>query len=442
MTGSPAQLTPAEAAPTVFISNIEGTLSDDGRVNNGLAKKVGEISSRAVWYGEYDTVVLPAAPDPAFVDYAAGLGREPRLVVPRGLRTDNLSMYDGFGDPAFRGAVRGRWSESYIGDSVLHRFVTDNGGRYANGDPGNTIDIVNDKANFTNLSGGTVSSPPGVVATGLRDITDTVHTELLQHGRLYVRHTRSGGGLGNRSFAVNGHVPTKTEIATKLIGDQPKMWEKGTALVEQFVPLVGSPSVAVRAGVGVQYDTYQITNGNDYMGCWSPVPPEVWDPKDLHQVGEGFARRLGELGFWNWAGADLGVGPNGERYGFEINGRTVGTRHSIAIGERLLGPWETWREQGVALKAVDHFVLKGEPSFAQLHETLAKAGLLATPDNPFGAVITIAPVGNIAGIQVHGKGYKKTEQLYQKVVDAVGHPTANQEDHPLLDSPLMTEVGK
>jgi hypothetical protein len=230
------------------------------------------------------------------------------------------------------------------------------------------------------------------------------------------------------------------EIASTLVGDQPQMWENGTALVEQFVPLVGSPSVTFRANKGMAYDAYQITRDNDFMGCWSPLPEQIWDSENIRTVGDGFAQRLGELGFWNWAGADLGVGPNGERYGFEINGRTVGSRHSIAIGERLLGSWESWREQGVAMKAIDHFVLRETATFQELHHSLNKAGCLATPDNPFGAVITIPPVGDIAGIQVHGEGYEKTESLYRKIVTAVGHPIANREDHPLLNNPLMAEA--
>lgn len=425
------------AGPTVFVSNVERALSEDGRVVAGYAQKVGEISTRAVWYKEYDTVVLPTEPDNAFIDYAASLGRSPKVVVPAGVQEDSLSIRDGFADPNFRAAVTGRWSESYINDTALHAFVTAQGGRYAGGDPGNTVERVNDKANFAHFAEGLVPPPPGVLARTVHGIAETVHRQLHKHGTVYVRHTFAGGGLGNRRFQVNGHVPNVAEIVPQLQGDQPHLWEEGTALVEQFVHLVGSPSVALRAGHGAQYSTYQITHNQDYRGFWSPLPPEIWDPEGIQAVGDGISERLARIGFWNWAGVDLGVGPQGERYGFEINGRTVGTRHGIAVGELLLGPWKQWRQDGTVVKSVDHFELKAAATFPELHERLRRLGHLASPDNPYGAVITIPPKGNVAGIQVHGKGYRQTEERYQEIVAAVGKPSAHSEDHPLLKNPLM-----
>jgi hypothetical protein len=71
---------------------------------------------------------------------------------------------------------------------------------------------------------------------------------------------------------------------------------------------------------------------------------------------------------------------------------------------------------------------------------LSKEGLLATPEDPFGAVITIPPIKDIAGIQVQGRGYKETEALHRRVLEVVGHPSKNAEDHPLL-GPDMRPLG-
>jgi hypothetical protein len=428
---------PTDARPSVFISNIETTLAEDGYATGCMAQKVQEISPRTVWYGEYETIVVPTEPDAAFVDYAASLGREPRIVVPDGIDTQRLSIYDGFGDARFQAAVHGRWVESYIGDGALYGFTALHGGRYGNGDPSHAVAVVNDKANFRAFAGSEAPSPPGELATGLGNIAEAVGRLLAEYGDVYVRHTRSAGGLGNRHFEYDGRMPSSKEIVANLIGDQRRLWETGSALVERFVPLVGSPAVTVRAGEGIAYDGYQLTDRTKYVGCWLPLPPQIWDPEDMQSFGDGLARRLGGVGFWGWAGADLGIGPNGERYGFEINGRTVGSRHSVEVGEHFLGPWQTWRDEGITIKAVDRFVLSKVANFPELHATLNKLGCLATRDNPFGVVITIPPAGRIAGVQVQGQGYRQTEALYQQVVAAVGDPRANREDHPLLQSPLM-----
>lgn len=440
MSAPSEQLQIAEGEPDVFISNVEGTLDCNGRVTGSLATKVGMISCRAIWYHGYRTVILPNMPDPEFVDYAATIGREPRIIVPTGINPDEVSIYDGFEDPSFQQSVGpDTWSESYIGDKKLYEFVASQGGRYGGGDPGDTIALINNKANFTRLTGGTVDTPPGLLAHGLEEITNTTYSQLLRYGRVYVRHTRSGGGLGNRSFEFTDHMPTLQEIAAKLAGDQAAHWEQGSALVEQFVPLVGSPSVAIRAGRGMKYDAFQITHDTAYVGAWSPLPPQIWDPENVHSIGDRVARQLGQLGFWGWAGADLGVGPNGERYGFEINGRTIGSRHMIELGERLSGlPWSSWRNEGFTIRSIDHFVLRSPATFHQLKAELGKVCHLATLDNPYGAVISIPPTGDVAGIQVHGHGYDEAERLYRQIVSAIGHPTANQEDHPLLTNPLMS----
>lgn len=444
MAGPEGQLTEyTNADPTVFISDVELTLSPSGRVNGNLARKVIEISSRAIWYDDYDAIVLPEMPDPRFVDYAAELGREPQIVVPANIRPESVSIYDGFGDQAFQAVIgNGAWSESYMGDRTLWAFVTSQGGRYGGGDPGFTVDFVNDKANFQYLTDHDVASPPGVLATGTAEISAAISQQLLRSGQVFVRHTRSGGGLGNRRFELNGHAPTLDEIAAKLEGDQPDQWRNGQALVEEYLSLAGSPSVSFRAGRGMAYASFQVTHDNEFTGHWSPLPSQIWDPEDIRTSGDKFSKKLGELGFWGWAGVDLGIGPNRQRWGFEFNGRTVGSRHAVDIGERLFGqPWGTWSEAGIVVKGIDHFVLSHEADFQTLHSKLGSMGCLATRDNPVGVIITIPPAGRIAGIQVNGIGYRQVEVLYQKVLAEVGDNRDNNEDHPLLDNPLMKGSG-
>ncbi len=420
----------------IYISNIEEVLVPGARATGDLAKKVGQISPRSVWYGA-DTTVLPKAPDPAFMEYAASLGNETRIVVPQGINFDNLSIRDGFSDPLLQEMVRGRTVESYIGDSVLGSLVTTHGGLYVTGGSHEAIEAANDKGRYKEHAEGVVDVPAGELCHGIGDIAAAVHERLARGEPVFVRHTRSGGGLGNRHFSIGDDrsIPTIEEIQTILAGSHYDLWENGSALVEEVLDLESSPGVAFTAESGIAYDFAQVTKGRNYNGCWSPIPPEVVaNPEQLTRIGDHMAHRLGELGFKGYADTDLGILRDGGIVGFEINGRSNGVRHAVSVGETVWKtPWREWRARGLATKAIDNFALRQAATFGELHQAMQDSGLpLASPDNPTGVVINIPPAGNLAGIQVLAEGYKEAESIYQATVDAIGHPVDNKEDFPLF----------
>lgn len=419
----------------VYVSNIEEVLVPGGHATDDLASKVAEISSRSIWYGA-ETTVLPGQPDPEFVDYAGEMGRETEVLVPQGIDPRRLSIRDGFVDPKLQVTVEGKRVESYIGDESLGALVERFGGEYVTGGPSHAVEAANDKGRYAEHVAGVVDVPPGELRHGIDDIAEAVRNRLATDGEVFVRHTRSGGGFGNRHFKVeDGRMPSMDEIKEKLAGGHWNLWQDGSALVEQVLDLKASPGVAFHTETGTAYDFDQITQGRNYIGCWSPTPPEVVsDPNKLVVVGDQLAARLGALGFKGDADTDLGVTFDDDMFGFEINGRKDGVRHAVKVGEAIWGvPWRQWREQGLVTKAVDHFVLRHDANFRQLREAMQREGLpMATPDDPFGAVISIPPAGNVAGVQVLAKGYRQAEDMYQGVVAAIGGPHHNTEDYPLF----------
>lgn len=419
----------------VYISNIEEVLVPGGHATGDLAQKVTEISSRSIWYGA-ETTVLPGQPDSEFVDYAGEMGRETDVLVPEGVDPQALSIRDGFADPKLQVAVNGKTVDSYIGDETLGSLVTRYGGAYVTGGPREAVEAANDKGRYAEHVAGVVDVPPGELAHGIDAIAEAVRDRLSRDGQAFVRHTRSGGGFGNRFFTVeDGRMPSVDEIKEKLAGGHWDLWQNGSALVEEVLNLKASPGVAFHTETGTAYDFDQITQGKGYIGCWSPVPPEVVsNPNQLVLIGNHLATRLGSLGFKGYADTDLGVTFDGKTFGFEVNGRSDGVRHAIKVGEAVWGvPWADWRKEGLVTKAVDHFVLRHDANFRQLRETMRREGVqMATPDDPFGAVISIPPAGNVAGVQVLAKGYRQAEDMYQGVLSAVGDPHHNYEDFPLF----------
>lgn len=421
----------------IYISNIEEVLVPGAGATEDLAIKVGQISPRSIWYGA-ETTVLPTDPDPAFMDYAGSLGNETRILVPQGINFDNLSIRDGFSDPALQELVRGKTVESYIGDSALGSLVTTHGGLYVTGGSHEAIEAANDKGRYREHAEGVVAVPAGELRHGISEIAAAVHQRLARGEPVFVRHTRSGGGLGNRHFPVGDDrsTPTIEEIQEILAGNHYDLWENGSALVEEVLDLESSPGVAFTAESGIAYDFAQVTSDHNYNGCWSPIPPEVVaHPEQLTHIGNHLARRLGALGFQGRADTDLGILHDGSIVGFEINGRSNAVRHAISVGETLWRtPWHEWRARGLATKAIDNFVLRQKATFGELHQAMQDGGLpMANPNNPTGVVINIPPAGNLAGIQVLAEGYKEAESIYQATIDVIGHPGHNKEDFPLFN---------
>jgi hypothetical protein len=274
--------------------------------------------------------------------------------------------------------------------------------------------------------------PEGEQATGIKAIAEAVRARLAKDGRAFVRHTQSGGGFGNRSFDTEKDGPyTLAAVLAALRGNHPEMWSRGTALVEKHLGRIAqSPSVNLGWN-GVSYTSLQLTNGGDYHGQISPVPEAIASHASLLKIGTDFAERLRELSRYHGPGSiDMGV-VDDQLIGFEFNARYTGTRHGIAIGERLVGSWRNWRRNNDVAISVDHFTLHKPMRFDQLYAILNGEGLLATPEHPGGAVISIPPHGNIAGIHFQGKGYRETMALHREVDKLIGSPGKNIYDNSL-----------
>ena len=422
----------APAGNSVFVANVELVL-DRNRVEGDHAKKVIEVSDRFLWLPGYQTIVLPAEPDPEFRDYVASHGQQSTVLTPKGIGPDSLSIRDGFEDEALQAAVKGNVVEGYVADDKLAAFTEFYGGDFVGGRPRNKTHRVNDKALFAKLTDYIVDVPPGTTYTGIEAITRAVQARLRREGKAFVRHTNSGGGFGNRSFGLrDDQIPALSEIRDRLVGGHPRVWQDGTALVEEFMHFKHFPAVNFNQGK-FTYDNLGINHGSDYIGCWSPVPDWIADPDYLAKVGNHSAESINKhTGYHLNGNVDMGVTQDGSVVGFEINGRMTASRHAVAIGELLFGtPWNQWRQAGHVIKSVDKFILKSVMTFAQLHGILDGKGLLANAQAPHGAVISIAPHGNVAGIHIQAGSYEDAEGLSAEVRGLIGDPAANRHRSPL-----------
>ncbi|HEX8762666.1 MAG TPA: hypothetical protein VF733_02790 [Candidatus Saccharimonadales bacterium] len=424
-----------------FVSNIELVLGND-RVTGSLAKKVREVSQRALWYPDYEHIVLPEAPDPSFAWYVGTLGLKPNIVVPDGIDPYNLSMRDAFvphqpGNPKepsnFAKAIQGRMVESFVLDQKLASFVNYCGGTYPGGPPGDRPSQANNKALFADYSQGIVQVPKGKKHTGLDNVAAAVKARLAQGKDTFVRHTQSGGGFGNRSFTKqSAGKMSLAEIRSYLVGDHPESWENATVLVEEHLGRITQSPAVTFGWTGFLYDNLQLTQNGDYRGSISPVPPEVANARELQYIGDAFSASLRQkINYYGPGNVDLGLMVDRKLIGFECNARFTGARHVIAIGELLVGPWKNWRENNDVAVSVDHFTLNRTMDFDQLYDILDREELLATKAKPQGVVISIPPRGRVAGVHIQGKGYQNTVALHREIVKLTGDPVANTYDNPL-----------
>jgi hypothetical protein len=443
--GSPTLHTEAAQPqqPDMYVHNISTVFG--GRAVGREAGKVQEIEARAIWLG-HGAVVLSREPDPEFLDYAAPFGITPDILVPSGLDNVDLSLNDGFDDPDLQRAVRGRRVEMYMGDKAWYDFVTAHGGIYCGGDPGDSVDRANDKVEFRRLIAGLAEVPPGVVTSGIEETAGHFYARLAQDGRAIMRLAMSGGGLGNtlirQPSAKWGLGSSMADIREHLLTRHPSLARPDTrALVEKVLRLKWSPSVAHHTEHGPMSDSLQSTIRTEYVGCISPTPPDVCDEGELAEINNGVLDNLREINFWGYGNTDLGVPKRhwwrrkGKMTAFEENGRTSAAWHATSAGALLLGPWATWRANGSVIISRDHFELKAPATFRELRDELDRHGLLARPGQTEGVMIIIPPAGNIAGLQVHAQrpgrqGYKRADEIFQKLVAVVGDKRGNMEDHP------------
>lgn len=425
---------PLDITDAVFISNIEVALGENGRSYNGEARKVREISSRAIWYSNFDAIVLPEAPDPEFLDYAEGLGAHSKIVIPNGLDTTALAMYDGFGDPQLCDAVHGKTVVSYVPHSSVKRLAEEQAGEYYWGERHEVSRYLGGKSNYREIAEGIVPVAEGETVSGIDAIAEAVYRRLLLKHDVFVRHDESGGGFGLRAIHAKEEVPSMASIAADFEAADAGLWRRGKTLIEEFMPITYAPAISFTAGEGYWFDNLQVLKDGAYKGSWLPTPPKILAPATAERLGDSFGERVRDAGWIASANTDLALVPDRGLLGLEINCRMTGVLHALAIGQLVFRQsWSEWRHSGNVVKSVDHFVLTHDATFGELRATLGDADLLADGDNPYGTVISIPPVGRIAGIHVQGQGYDDTEKRYQRVLELVGDARANQHDNPLFE---------
>lgn len=451
---------PDDGPQEVYISNTERVLVDNGPATGNSATKTVELVGRDIWRTANGTLVLPAELDEAYVEYAASLGWRPRIIVPEAVDLANIDITTGLGDRRIQQTITGSDVTSYVADTELEHFVRGHGGTYDWGDPsrrpmisnsmaeltGDTVhEIINDKANIRCLTEGILQVPEGSVVKGLSAIAEAVRHRLAdstaEGSGVFVRNTRSGGGFGNARFMAEDAGLDDAAIIAKLTETNPEVWQHEVALVEAYDAPRYSPAITMYVGgerPGMTYHSLQISRNGDFVGMVSPTPEHILETGRARHIADELSARLGGLGYRGYAGIDLGVWPAAQRMvGYEINGRRTGSMHPIAIGEGLLGPWEDWQREGHTVKAIDRLYLSREVSFSELHHMLSKAGLLATTQEPYGAVISIPPATNVngsqrsvAGISVLARGHQEARELTWRVIEEVGDREKNWYDDP------------
>lgn len=408
---------------SVFIVNLEKIVGDGPATGNIAAKNIS-LMPRYLWYlDHFDTVVLESLPPSDFQDYVSSFGLAINVYVPPQLHASSLTMLDAFDDPKFVGIVSGSNVDSYVPDAALAELVHAHGGTYLSSADNRANHLAGDKHHFSEISAPLFITPPGELQRGIYHTAKAVLARLKSRQDTFVRITRAGGGLGNHVFYTDDWPkPTEAAIARELGGKNPQLWRGATALVEDVIDLTSTYGVAFHTLGTLHHTTLQITRGNNFCGCWIPCPPEICPPSSIENVVAHFSKQLSNLGFHGHAQTDLGIDTQGNHYGFEVNARYTGGMHAKFIMDLLGAP---------VAKSIDTFYLADDFSFIQLKTKLSAANLLASPNQPTGAVISIPPVGGTTGIVVLGPTHQDVDTLYYQIVDCVGDPTKNSEDRPL-----------
>jgi hypothetical protein len=359
----------AESMTRVLVGN-----SSDEELTGAHGRKTAAWwANRLLWFAQDgDVIVLPAAPDPVFLQYVTGLtgvdAQSLRVVVPPpGYEGSNRLTADRLADPALHAtlvqAVAGRAIRRVVPlwpDVAAARLAHALGAEAAL--PGYTFlaqgggALVNSKAVFRAVAAAAgVPIPVGAVCAGPAS-AEVAIADLLAGGQpVIVKQEYLSGGDGNEILSpVEGITPIGAPWVIVLSGQSAvrsyvaQRWDWLTrdgqqrVVVERYHP----DSTAVFAefeltDAGIRFaghgEMISVPVANSQI-----IPAVGVKPDPLADIVDGGRRLCGPLhamGYRGMVSADAIVTPAGEVFFSEYNSRITGSAHVYAIvGERIVGP--------------------------------------------------------------------------------------------------------
>ncbi|MFI6843869.1 peptide ligase PGM1-related protein [Kitasatospora sp. NPDC050467] len=374
-------------------------------------------AQRMLWFAEdHDVLVLPWAPDPAYLGYVTGLTgtRAESLTVvvpPSGGEGDDILTPDRLADPGFREELRralaGRRVDKVLAispNAAVADLAVALGAEHAL--PGHAFAaqggnaLVNSKAVFRALAAGAgVPVPPGTVATSPQQVEAAVNGLLEQGHSVMMKVEYQAGGFGNEILSRDEQVtPAGAQRAVSL-ADRAAV---ASYVAERWEWLTGGRSQRV---VVERYFTDAVPlyaefaiggHGSVLSGCGEmvmdpvvvgeitpPVTPDAGTLAELVDLAARLCESLRVLGYRGTLSADAFLTPKGELYFSETNGRLTGSTHlHDALFARLVGAEH--RTARVILELAGLHV----PSFPEAVAAVERAGLAFDPATRTGVVFS------------------------------------------------------
>ena len=396
-------------------SRTEEMVGDLAELSPAARRAGGCSAQRTIWFARSgDILVLPYSPPKDYLRYVTGLlGIDPAtltvLVPPPGALGTDLITPDRTAAAGFRAALAAAVRQQRVTDVLAiytdlatvqlaeavglqvpgHRFSAQAGDA-----------LVNSKAGFRALAGGTGAPiAPGLV-TGRRCEAEHLIGELLGSGRsVMLKREFTGGGQGNDLLTTAAGVrvagterayvlPDRTAVADYL--DSRWTWltagGRHQVVVEEYL----ADCDTVYAEYLIDDDGPVLTGIGELLmdpvavGQITPAPALDDAGKEaLLAAGASLVQALHTIGYRGFVSTDSLLTPDGDIVITETNGRISGSTHlHMSIEARLLP--EPHRGRRVLAEYFDLPV----PSFGEAVSRLAAAGLAFDPTSGTGALVT------------------------------------------------------
>lgn len=433
---------------TLIVSNqrTEEMVGDLTALAPEYRKYIANQAHRMVWSARQgDVIVLPSAPDRAFLDYAGEqLGFELTVVVPPPGRLgyDVLSR-ERLADPEFVASLKELVEARGIDDVLPFHFdsavvaLTHELGLESRTPGFGFVDqgggtLINSKATFRAFAGGTgIAVPEGGVTGDLGVAEEVIWSYLAQGKSVIVKQDFHVAGFGNEIIApVEGVRPIgahKTEVVTDraalaayLAERWPWYTEQGKrpVVIEHYIP----DSAPIYAEVLVTDEGVQFVGHGEMRmmpvinGLIVPAPSAglAEFPRFLEQA-ETLCRPLHAMGYRGTVSIDAIVTPDEHILINEFNGRVGGSSHIHHIGERLVGGDYFTDRVLIELRRCTF------PPFKETVERLADLGLAYDPTTRRGVLITVdddSPNGGFGEYLVVAESLPAAERIEQEFADA------------------------
>jgi hypothetical protein len=403
---------------TLIIGNqlTEELAEGDNALPTDYVEFLGAISHRMAWCaGRGDVIVLPTAPEPAFLDHVwrhLGIDDDPpQIVVPEpGARGVDLLYADRLTGPALVARLRAltddrgitRFLPFYVDETVvwlatelgLDKTVAAFDFLRLGG-----AELVNSKTFFRAIAiGNGIPIPPGTIVRGPAQAEAYIWPLLSAGTAVILKQDVHGGGFGNevlspvpldeaRGVAHVVHLPGRAALSAHLA----ERWDwyssgRGTAVViEHFLP----DAVPVYAEVVIGEEGVRLFGFGEMR--MKPTNNGLVVPSPSAGLPDfarflGHATRLGEVvrevGYRGNMSVDGIALADGTVLVNEFNGRIGGSTHIHLIGERVLGPGYLERRVLVARSRC------GWASTVDALAAIASAGLAYERDRGTGAIIS------------------------------------------------------